>query len=387
MGVCQNFIRKKKRIITINEKNKIDNLMIAHKEVQFSNFPTAVSDTPHSKILSSPQNKCGQTCSNLSSHSTSSPICTPHTSLNFNIEATIGETEIPIYVDKNENIIIKIIENKNSQNTWSFLPSEKPIDYLGYPNYKYKDNNIGSLFLRISGSQIIYRLDKKINSFKANSKGSLLFFANLDPNDYSLYEPKGALEINIIGGNIIYENELNTPYDINNINIPKNCFNFNYLIKEENILKYINKARNSILEFYNEYFNINDIWEINNDLKDFVNQNNFKRKELKFNNELNNITQKYCEDLCNNGTTGDNIIDGLNIKQKIKKQHNIYFTGVNIIYGINNPLLIVKRMILDKYSKKKNNRINIFFHQYKNIGICLREHISYKYCCLIAFSD
>ena len=108
---------------------------------------------------------------------------------------------------------------------------------------------------------------------------------------------------------------------------------------------------------------------------------------MKFNNELNNITRKYCEDLCNNGTTGDNIIDGLNIKQKIKKQHNIYFTGVNIIYGINNPLLIVKRMILDKYSKKKNNRINIFFHQYKNIGICLREHISYKYCCLIAFSD
>ena len=70
-----------------------------------------------------------QTCSNLSSNSTSSPICTPHTSLNFNIEAPIGEMEISIYVDKNENIIIKIIEKNNSLNTTSFLPSEKPIDY------------------------------------------------------------------------------------------------------------------------------------------------------------------------------------------------------------------------------------------------------------------
>ena len=399
MGVCQNLIRKKNKVIIINnnkiksnnkiEVKKNEKFTITHNnDFQLSNIPTTFTDTsPQSKILSSPKNKCGQTTSNLSSNSTFSPIYTPHSSLNFNIEATIGETEIPIYIEENENIIIKINENINSKNTWSFLPNENPIDYLGYPNYKYKDNNIGSLFLRISGSQTIYHLDKQINSFKVSSKGNLLFFANLDPNDYSLYEPKGALELTIIGGNPVFENELNSPFDINNIKIRKNSFNLNNVLKEKQILKYINKARNDILEFYNEYFNVNDAWELNKELKEYVKNNNFKRKELKIQDELNNIAQQHCEELCVNGTTGEIGIDGLNIKHKIKKNPKRYFSGINIIYGINNPLLIVKRMILDKYSKSKKNRINIFFHQYYNVGISLREHISYKYCCVITFSD
>ena len=82
------------------------------------------------------------------------------------------------------------------------------MDYLGYPDYKYNNINVGALFLRITGSQKIYPLNNSINTFKSNSKGSLLFWANLDPNDFSIYEPKGSLQITIIGGNYFYEKEL-----------------------------------------------------------------------------------------------------------------------------------------------------------------------------------
>ena len=379
MGICQSFDRKRNPIIKINkyeEKDENKNLSIHNKEVQITNFQTVMSDlsSPQTNILSFPNEKYIQAPSTLSLNSNTTRIDTSHSSRNFNIEATIGEIEIPIFVEKNENIIININDNNNNiQNCWSFLKNEKPVDYLGYPQYKYKNINIGAMFLRIRGSQQIYLLNSKRNSFKANSKGSLLFWAHLNPNDYQIYEPKGTIQITIIGGNHIYEKELNPYFNINNEN-------------EKKIIQYVNKARNNILGIVNDYFNINEN-EMNQELINYINKNNFKRKELVYDKELNNIAKEHCEYLCSYGTTGETDKDGLNIKDKIKKKCNIFFTSVNIIYGINNPLLIVKRMVLDKYSKSKINRNNLLFHGINKVGICLREHLAYKFCCVISFSE
>ena len=399
MGICQSYGSKKKQIIKANQ-NKINplinnslkkneninnNIIITHNnEVQISNFPKIKTDSnPQIKILASQNQKYEKAPSTFSSNSTATRINSPNTAKIFNIEATLGEIEIPIFVEKNENITITINYNNNIQNNWSFLKNEKPVDYLGYPNYKYKSYNIGALFLRITGSPIIYNINNKIFSFKAISKGSLLFWANLNPNDYPIYEPKGFIQVIINGGNHIDENELNPPYDINKPNNKNN----NYVIKEKKILKYINKARSNLLEFTNNYFDINDNNEINQELKNYIYKNNYKRKELRNDNELNIITQKHCDYLCINGTNGEIDMDGIYLADKIKKKFNVFYCKINIIYGINNPLLIVKRMIQDKYSKSKKNRDNLFFHQFNKIGICLREHIAYKYCCIITFSE
>jgi uncharacterized protein YkwD len=383
MGVCYNF-KKRKKTIKINENNndsvklgKNENnkiLIISHiNEFQYSNFPTAVSESnPQSKIRFSNEN--GQTHSNLSS--ASSQMITPHCCLTFNIEATIGEIEIPIYVDKNENIIIQI----NPQSSWSFLPNENPVNYLGYQKYQYKSHNVGSFFLRITESQMVYHLDKDVNSLKCNSKGSLLFWANLDPNDYSIYEPKGSLSVKIIGGYNINEIE---DYSVGN-----NDNKGNNNDQEKKILKYINKARNDLLQFFNDYFYYNNNDGMNKELSEFIKNNNVQMKELIFCKELNVIAKKHCEDLCNNGTSGDIGTDGLDLKERIKKyKYNSFYIKEVIVNGINNPLLIVKQLIEDKYSKNKNNRKNILFNQLNKIGICLMKHIAYKYCCVIILSD
>ena len=399
MGVCQNHGRKNNSIITIKGMNKTNNPNIIqgrinqnklkiskNYNIQYSNFPASFQeDNPQEKILSPPGQKYSKTSSNLSSNSTNVCVATPPSPMNFNIIATIGEVEIPIYVEKDENIIIKINENNtNTQNFWSFLPKEKPIDFSGYPNYKYKDKNVGTLLFRITGSRTIYHINKQINSFKASAKGSLLFWANLDPNDYQIYEPKGSIEINITGGNHFFETELSTPYDINNIYKENNNYN-NIIIKD--ILKYINKARDNILKFYKDYFYINDINHINKELEDFINKNNFKRKELVYDKELNMLAEEHCNYLCINNTNGEFDKNGFNIKDKIKNKLNIFFERVNFIYGINNPLLIVKSMFEAKYSKLRKNRINLLFHQMKRVGISLKEHKAYKFCCVIAFSE
>ena len=375
----QNFINNNST--SENQKEKVENKnfnILNNNDIQNSNYPTQVTETsPLSKIIPS----------NLSSNS-SRMLTTPNESstLNFILEATIGEIEIPIYVEKNENImiIIKPINTDNSHNIWSFLPNENPVSYLGYPNYQYNNYNIGILLLRISGSQKIYYLDKMINSFKADSKGSLLISANLDPNDYLFYEPKGVLSITINGGIHYDENELYSPYDINSIMSNKEDINMNYINKEKKILKYINIARNNLLKFINDYFTLE---EINEYLK-FLKKINFKKKELQMCDKLNMAAQEHCKDLCNNCSTGEIGTDGSNLLDRIKKYYgNKFFYGENIIYGVNNPLLIVKSMIIDKYSKKKKNRENIFFLRYNRVGICLREHLAYKYCCVITFSE
>ena len=405
MGVCQNIQRAKKnlRINTIDSNNKYATKY--HNNIKLTNFdgnilfPNSnstilIRETDLSSKKSSLYSayKIDTTPSNISSNST----CVQTNLLNrpqyFTIEATIGEIEIPIMVEKNEKIVIKINQNNDinnnnknntlSQNMWSFLKDGKPVNFLGYNNHKYKNVNLGSLHMRISRDKKIYHLDKLENNIIANEKGNLLFFANLDLNDYMIYEPKGSLSIIIIGGNYYCDNDLYFSYNIN-------CFsnkNNNFDSKEYKILDYINKARNNLMKFYIDYYNIND--SINQEFKEFI-FNNYKnkRKEFKMNKELNDLAEKHCQDLCDNETAGHVGSDGQDLINRFKNNYKCYYFGETIIYNINNPLFIVKNMIQDKYSKKKKNRNHLFSNQFNQIGISLKEHPIFKFCCVIDFSE
>ena len=403
MGVCQNIPKRINLIANDinNSKNqkKFDRNSEIHKDKEFIEFPIKdkiIQDTESNSKTSSLyinnkfDNKFETTPSNISSNST----CVQTIPLNkpqyFTIEATIGEIEIPIIVEKHEKIIIKLNQNNENnnkiniseQNMWSFLKNEKPVNYLGYRNHKYKSINLGALYMRISGDKKVYFLNKLENHITANEKGNLLFYANLDWNDYLKYEPKGSISISILGGNYIYDNDLYYSYNIN-------CFsnnNKNYFdSKEYKIFNYINKARTNLKKFYNDYYSNNDT--INLEFKEFVNNRNNKRKELKMNKELNELAEKHCEDLCKNETAGHIGTDGQDLKSRFKNYYKCYFYGESIIYNINNPLFIVKNMLQDKYSKKKKNRNNLFFNQFNQVGICLKEHPIYKFCCVIVFSE
>ena len=394
MGICQNnnyknrirVKRKEERNNLkekVNKKNKEKKHIITNNyEYHNSNHPTGVSDeSPSSKIFP-------KTPSNISSNSTRSHMITPRSSSppTFIIEATIGEIEVPIYLEKGENFSIKIEPTNNnniSQNKWSFLQNENPVDFTGYNNYQYNNINIGAIILRIKGSQKINLLNKSNNTFTADSSGNILISANLNPNDYSIYEPKGLLSLTIIGGNYSEEKDLNLSFEINLVK--KMNLNYNFQMKEIKISKYINEARNNLLKFIEDYFMPE---EINKDLKDFIEENKFKRNELKIYEELNIIAREHCEDLCQNNTCGEIGTDGSSLENRFEKKFKkLFFFGECISYEIDNPLLIVKRMIQDKYSKTKHNRENIFFIRYNKIGVCLRKHLAYKFCCVIVLSE
>ena len=375
MGACHNLSRTK-AIIKAN--------------IQENNKNNIISDLASKNSINSKLNiKNDSSHSNISSNTTSTQINQNQKSnLNqyfFYLPATLGEIEVPILVERNEKIIIKLNQNNNNTKNilWSFFPNENPVNYLGYNNYKYNNENVGSLFLRISGDNKIYHLNKIDNHIIANDKGYLLFFANLNKNDYPIYQPKGSLLIIVYGGNYNVDNEL---YHSNNINAFSNKNKINLEDKKEyKILDYINKVRHNPKKFYLSYFSINE--EINLDLKEFIYKIS-KRNELKICNELNKLAKIHCEDLCDNETAGFIGTNGFDLNYEMKKNNIICKTyGESIIYNINNPLLIVKNIMQDIYSKKKKNRENLFFDKFNKVGIYLKEHPIYKYCCVLIFSD
>ncbi len=400
MGVCQNIPKTRANLRTNNlnnnEKNEIsESLSLSNniEELKHSNKNKKIEETDLTSKLSSlyANNKYDTSPTNISSNSTCVQTCPLNKPIDFTIEATIGEIEIPILVEKNEKIIIKINQNNDTnnknnlseQNLWSFLRNEKPVNYLGYNNHKYKNINLGSLHLRISGDKKVYCLDKLENQIIAHEKGNLLFYANLDINDYLIYEPKGSISISIMGGNYFYDNDLYFSY---NINCFSNKNKINIDSKEYKIFNHINKVRSNLKKFFSDYYSNND--SINHEFKEFIYNNlNNKRKELKMTKELNELAEKHCEDLCENETGGHMGTDGQDLKSRIKNYCNCNFYGESIIYNINNPLFIVKNMLQDKYSKKKKNRNNLFFNQYNKVGICLKEHPIYKFCCVIVFTE
>ena len=400
MGVCQNIPKTRANLRTNNlnnkEKNEIsESLSLSNniEELKHSKKNKKIEETDLTSKLSSlyANNKYDTSPTNISSNSTCVQTCPLNKPIDFTIEATIGEIEIPILVEKNEKIIIKINQNNDTnnknnlseQNLWSFLRNEKPVNYLGYNNHKYKNINLGSLHLRISGDKKVYCLDKLENQIIAHEKGNLLFYANLDINDYLIYEPKGSISISIMGGNYLYDNDLYFSY---NINCFSNKNKINIDSKEYKIFNYINKVRSNLKKFFSDYYSNND--SINHEFKEFIYNNlNNKRKELKMTKELNELAEKHCEDLCENETGGHMGTDGQDLKSRIKNYCNCNFYGESIIYNINNPLFIVKNMLQDKYSKKKKNRNNLFFNQYNKVGICLKEHPIYKFCCVIVFTE
>ena len=298
------------------------------------------------------------------------------------IEACIGEREYPIYISKKSKIEINIIEDKNY--LWSFLPNEKSVNYKGYSNHKYNNLNLGCLLVRISKSKDYIHIDNNKFRFTADEGGSLLFSANLDCNNCLFYEPKGSLKLIVKGGDLYDMKMIDelTDYDQKSDNYKKKDEKAHSEINLM-ILRYMNKARNNIKEYINDFIPDFDLSEDNE-----ITIKNKKLSALEIDNKLYKVAEAHCKYLGSNGTSGHFGSEGNNLQDRIEKQKIKAKTyDENIIFGYNNPISIVNYMIVDKYSKNKKGRKNILNDKYKKVGISLGEHLSYGYCCVIIFSE
>ena len=296
----------------------------------------------------------------------------------INFPASIGEIELPIYIKKGEEIKIKIT---NLKSEWSFINNNK-INYKGYNDLYYDNNKLGCIICRISSDKNKYYIDKKEISFVNQEEGSILLSCNLDLDNYSNYQLNGFMQLEIIGGKLmnIYELIQKLGYNIQKPNQVK-LLNENEL----NLFRYINMARIQPYQFCKNYlYYLDENEEIIKFMKDSV----IPIPELKISIQLTEIAQEHNKFLCENGTIGHNEINKLSLKERIDKidKNNRVF-GESMFYGIENPLLIVIKMLIDQFSNDKRNRKNITNSNFQEIGISLKEHLIYKFSCVLLFGS
>ena len=292
----------------------------------------------------------------------------------ISFEATCGEKEYPILLNKNDLVEIEVI-SKNCDNKYSFIPEEGYTDFAGYKNILYNNNNLGCLIIRISTSvQKIYMATENIK-FRSWETGSLILSANLDPNNYNIYEPNGTIFLNIFGEEKESEEiiDKNTGYNLNQAYAKFGGENI-----QLQILRYINKARIEVKKYISDF--IYEKFEF------FKKMKKMSLYSYKLDNNLCIAAEKHCEDLCVNGISGHIDSNGKNLEERMK-QDNIDLDeySESIFFGINNPIEIVNELIIDRYSKNLENRKNIYNQNFTKVGIAIQKHIAYRYCCVIIF--
>jgi hypothetical protein len=69
---------------------------------------------------------------------------------------------------------------------------------------------------------------------------------------------------------------------------------------------------------------------------------------------------------------------------KGKERAQLYFGG-NVHYGKQTGFSIVLDMLNDNCLKYTRNRSNILNEEYNQVGICIKNHSAFKFCCVVVF--
>ena len=354
-----------------NNKNKNNN-----KKKPILNNASIISNSNINILIHKKKNINSETNS-ISNHNINNENEFKEEGIKFTLEATLGEVEVPVFINERQPIEI-IILNENEK--WNFFSDEEPVSILGYENLKkYNNFNIGSLLYRISSSSKFKNVTLKGKKFFSESKGTLLLSANLDPKETD-YEPKGEIHLKILGCEKFENNDFFHKIDaLNGFNLNK--LNNNEINNEKEIIivRYVNMIRVNAKKFC-EYY----LFDLNEETKNFL--NNFSSlHDLTLDLNLSKIAINLAEKIGNEGTTGH-----INSELKIEIQkynNNIKNYGLNFLYGINNPLLIISRMIHDNYKNDLKNRNNILESKFTDIGVAIRKHLIYKWICVIIFVE
>ena len=363
-------ITNNKNVKLLNDNNEIDIIISKPKDVYHHTDSYLKEETNFNENFFDPNNL-------ILNYSNSNNLIT------INVPAMIGEIEYPIYFKPNSKIEISLSNHKYS---WSFLSDCKDnITIDGYEDNFFGKYKIGQLLFRTSSSNEFKQIKhkEKTNLIVDKNGGTLILHANVDYEDED-NNPKGNVQLKIKGGILKDYFECIKICNFKLSNEPElRCKYNNYC--EITILRYINMARINPKLFYLNYIKNYD--EKNTEQFEKIVAELTSLKELYMCPSLSKSAIDHCLDLGKNGTTGEISTNNFDIlKTRIEKYIDPIYIGENTYFGSNNPLIIVRQMILDRNQSMSKKRNNIFNNEYNVIGIAVRTHIKNKYGCVIVFS-
>ena len=313
------------------------------------------------------------------------------TKINFDLPADKEVFLCPIYIPKNTNIIIKI------NGMWSFHQNGYRFNCEGDPKEQYKNNNYGRLMGKVTGGSPFAFISENF-SFTSTISGQLTLYAN---GDMVSVVPYGVMRLQLEGGcvamqqveldkalgweqlvDVIIENEKTFGIKATTAN------NTSILHEEElNLVAFVNKVRTNPKLFAQQYIDSTDT-EYNELFQMLCEYSPVGVVSIKHN--LCNAAKEHCADICKAQTTGHVSSDmksmpGDRLRKHIgNKSERIYF-GECLCFGLKKGFSIVTEMLLGRHLKVKQNRLNILNEQFNEIGVCICNHGSYQWGCVVVF--
>ena len=251
-----------------------------------------------------------------------------------------------IWIEKNEQIFFQFKENLK----WG-IKQKGLVDYNGYKNEKFQNNNLCCLLMRV-GYENKYNVIYDKTPYFSKFEGPLFLKMNISKSEVieKNYFLDGELECEIFNVKKFSKCQILKKLDFPCSDIDINCFEILNLI---NIFK---RTPNKFIKLFypNENFDIQNIKESNNLIKNEV---------LQIISDEENTSFKYD----NNKEYYNNLV------KKIKSYSNgVQINGLKLIYfqisiDTNESIIIIKKLI------EENKYYFIFDNEFKYIGISIKE--------------
>lgn len=292
--------------------------------------------------------------------------------LRFTIKASNIHKMLPVWIEKNCPISFKVAGN------WGFAEHSELFDSVGCLSFEEKPNNLnfGSLVGYIQGLPYFPIYHGLVITF--DQDGPLYLFQN---NGLYSVNPRGYLEIEIRGGipMTIYEIQKSLNWDllVLDTSIAE--------MKEDEValMVLLNKVRTNPKLFALQYLNGD---ETENELKGVLSAME-PLDSLTTSKQIYQISQKHATDLGKNRIAGHISSNGMTMEERLHE--GSIFTKVfaeNCIFGYNDPLEIILRLLIDEDNENRNQRKIILSKDFNTVGISIEPH-SGEFCwsCILDF--
>lgn len=105
------------------------------------------------------------------------------------------------------------------------------------------------------------------------------------------------------------------------------------------------------------------------------------------NEQLCKASAAHAEDIGPKGLVQHASSDGTKTFDRVRQYYNSGTMAENIAAGNGKALAIVRQLLVDQGIESLGHRKNILSAKYNRIGVAIRPHSTYKYCCVQDFSD
>lgn len=105
------------------------------------------------------------------------------------------------------------------------------------------------------------------------------------------------------------------------------------------------------------------------------------------NKKLSEAAEYHANDIGKAGVVQHESTDGTKTFDRVKRYYQGGYMAENISCGYSDALNIVRQLLIDKGVESLGHRKNILGNKYCRIGVAIREHATYRHCCVQDFSD